>query len=62
MNHARPTANLVLRALALLLIAVGAVVIFTSGWTVGLPPITVGLALLVVDVATRRRQGGPTRS
>jgi hypothetical protein len=61
MNHAHPTANLVLRALALLLIAVGIVVIFTSGWTSGLPPITVGVALLVVDLATRRRQGGPTR-
>ena len=57
-----PRANLVLRALSLLLIVVGVVLIFTSGWATGLPAIVIGLALLVVDGATRRRQGDPARS
>jgi hypothetical protein len=50
-----PTANRVLRALSLLLLVLGVVLVFTSGWASGVPPITIGLALLAVDEATRRR-------
>ena len=56
-----PRANLVLRALSLLLIVLGVILIFTSGWAAGLPAIVIGLAL-VVDQATRRRQGDAARS
>lgn len=57
------TANLVLRALALILIVAGIVIGLTSGWAAGLGPIVVGLALLAVDQATRRRRDGrPARS
>jgi hypothetical protein len=57
------TANLVLRILALILIVAGVVIALTAGWARGLSPIVVGLALLVVDEATRRRRDGrPARS
>jgi hypothetical protein len=57
MTHRQPMTNLVLRVLALLLILVGIVVTFTGGWASGLGPIVVGLALLVVDSATRHGRG-----
>lgn len=56
MTQVQPTANLVLRILALALIVVGAVVVLVAGWASGLAPIVVGLALLVVDAATRGRR------
>ena len=62
MSDAHPTARLVLRTLTLVLIVVGVVIILTGGWARGLPPITVGLALLVVDSATQRRDGRAARS
>ena len=55
-----PTANLVLRVLALVLILAGVVIVFVSGWAQGLSPIVVGLALPVGDEATRRRRQGGT--
>jgi membrane associated rhomboid family serine protease len=57
------TANRVLRVLALILIVAGVVIGLTAGWAGGLGPIVVGLALLVLDEATRRRRDGrPARS
>ncbi len=52
------TTSFVLRALAVFLMVAGAVIIFTGGWTLAFSPITVGLALLVVDEVIRRRRGG----
>ena len=63
MSQAQPTANLVLRVLALALIVAGIVILVTAGWSRGLSAVVVGLALLVVDEATRRRRDrGPARS
>lgn len=52
------TANLVLRVLALILIVAGVVIVVTAGWAQGLSPIVIGLALLVVAGAARRRRDG----
>jgi hypothetical protein len=60
MTQALPTANLVLRVLALILVLVGVVIVLTSGWAQGLSAIVVGVALLIVDEATRRRRHGET--
>jgi hypothetical protein len=60
MIQAHPTANLVLRVLALILIVAGIVIGLTAGWAQGLSAIVIGLALLVVDEATRRRRDGGT--
>ena len=49
------TTTLVLRALAVLLIAAGVVIILTGGWTLAFSPIAAGLALLVIDEVGRRR-------
>jgi hypothetical protein len=57
------TANLVLRVLALILMVAGVVIVLAEGWARGLSPIVVGLAVLVVDGATRRRgDARPARS
>jgi hypothetical protein len=60
MTQALSTANLVLRVLALILVLVGVVIVLTSGWAQGLSAIVVGVALLIVDEATRRRRHGET--
>jgi hypothetical protein len=60
MTQVHPTASLVLRVLALILLVAGVVIALVSGWSRGLSPIVVGLALLVVDEATRRRRDGGT--
>jgi hypothetical protein len=54
------TANLVVRIPDLILIVAGVVIALAAGWARGLSPIAVGLALLVVDEATRRRGDGRT--
>jgi hypothetical protein len=58
MVQAHPTANLVLRVLALILIVAGIVIGLTAGWAQGLAAVVIGLALLIVDEATRRRRDG----
>jgi uncharacterized membrane protein len=58
MRHVHLTIGLVLRSFAVFLLVVGVVIIVTGGWTLAYSPIAVGLALLVVDEATRRRRGG----
>jgi hypothetical protein len=60
MTGGQPIPTLVLRILALILIVVGAVIVLVAGWARGLSPIVVGLALLVVDEAMRRRRDGKT--
>ena len=58
MVQAHPTANLVLRVLALILIVAGIVIGLTAGWAQGLAAVVIALALQIVDEATRRRRDG----
>jgi hypothetical protein len=60
MIQTHPTANLVLRALALILTVAGVMIGLAAGWAQVLPAIVIGLALLVVDEDTRRRRDGGT--
>ncbi len=60
MIQTHPTANLVLRVLALILIVAGVMIGLAAGWAQGLSAIVIGLALLVVDEGTRRRRDGGT--
>jgi hypothetical protein len=62
MNSTSQPQNLVLRVLAVFVLAVGVIIVVTDGGAHGFPPITLGLALLAVDVATRRGRGDSTGS
>jgi hypothetical protein len=61
MIQIHPTANLVLRVLALILTVAGVMIGLAAGWAQGLSAIVIVLALLVVDEGTRR-DGGTART